>query len=139
MTGELFINNKDAFTTWGIGLEDGALSALMTPSPMKDYIENSSRLEHGTRVITSNAKMDERSITLQIHLTAKDENTFLTNYASFCEELKGAVLNIRTKYQPTVMYKTIYVSCSQFSQFMRGLAKFSLRLREPNPADRSIS
>ena len=33
---------------------------------MKDYIENESRLEHGKRVITDNAKVDSREITLQL-------------------------------------------------------------------------
>lgn len=138
MKGELFINEKDAYTTWGISMESTSLSALMTPAPMKAFVENSSRLEHGKRVITSNPKVDERNITLEIHLTAKDKDSFFSKYLSFCEELTTGVLNIRTKYQPTVVYKTVYLSCSQFSQFMQGIAKFSLRLCEPNPKDRSL-
>ena len=47
MKGELFINGKDAYLEWGIGLENGALLTLMTPPPNKDLIENKSRLEHG--------------------------------------------------------------------------------------------
>ena len=35
------------------------------------------------------------------------------------------------------IYKTIYLSCNQFTQFMRGIASFSLKLNEPNPKDRS--
>ena len=138
MTGELFINGKDAYTTWGISMEDTALSALMTPAPMKEFIENTSRLEHGKRVVTANPRVDERNITLEIHLTARDKDTFFSRYLSFCEELATGVLNIRTKYQPDVMYKTIYQSCNQFSQFMQGIAKFSLKLCEPNPTDRNM-
>lgn len=44
---ELFINGKDAYTTWGISMDDTALSALMTPAPNKEFIENKSRMEHG--------------------------------------------------------------------------------------------
>lgn len=138
MTGELFINNKDAYTTWGISMDNTSLSTLMTPPPLKEFIENSSRFEHGKRVITSNAKKDERNLTLQINLTAHNEQEFFSRYLSFCNELATGVLNIRTKYQPTVVYKTIYLSCSQFSQFMRGIGKFSLKLCEPNPSDRDI-
>ena len=36
---ELFINGKDAYTTWGISMDDTALSALMTPAPNKEFIE----------------------------------------------------------------------------------------------------
>lgn len=137
MTGELFINGKDAYITWGIGMEDSALSALMTPAPMKALIENSSRLEHGKRVVTANPKVDERNITLEIHLAAKNKEEFFSRYLSFCEELATGVLNISTKYQQGVVYKTVYLSCSQFSQFANGIAKFSLKLCEPNPKDRS--
>lgn len=137
MTGELFINGKDAYTTWCISMDDTALSALMTPAPNKEFIENKSRLRNGKQVVSVNPKADERSLTLQINLTAKDEAQFFARYALFCQELEKGVLNIRTKYQPDVTYKTIYLSCSQFSQFMRGIGKFSLKLNEPNPKDRT--
>ena len=137
MTGELFINGKDAYTTWCISMDDTALSALMTPAPNKEFIENKSRLRNGKQVVSVNPTADERSLTLQINLTAKDEAQFFARYALFCQELEKGVLNIRTKYQPDVTYKTIYLSCSQFSQFMRGIGKFSLKLNEPNPKDRT--
>lgn len=35
--GELYINNKDAYTTWGISMDTSSLSSLMTPPPMKDF------------------------------------------------------------------------------------------------------
>lgn len=138
MEGQLFINNKDAYTTWGISMDTSSLSALMTPAPNKEFIENSSRLEHGKRVITSSPKVDARDITLTINLTAKNEQQFFDRYLSFCSELETGVLNIKTSFQPNVVYKMIYLSCSQFTQFMRGIASFSLKLNEPNPKDRNI-
>ena len=50
MKGELYINGNDAWTTWGVNMGDGFLDAIDAPLPMKDYIENSSRTEHGKRV-----------------------------------------------------------------------------------------
>lgn len=132
--GELFINNKDAYTTWGISMDSSALSALMTPPPQKELIENKSRLENGKRVVISNQKIDERTLTLSINLTAPDESTFFSRYESFCNELATGVLNIRTKYQPSTVYRTIYLSCTQFTQLMRGIAKFSLKVCEYNPS-----
>lgn len=137
MTGELYMNGKDAYATWGISMDGTSLSALMTPAPSKVLIENKSRLEHGKSVVTSNPKQDERSLTLQINLTAPNADVFFARYNSFCEELATGVLEIKTKYQPTVVYKTIYLSCSQFSQFMQGIGKFSLKLNEPNPNNRA--
>ena len=140
MRGELFINGKDAYTEWGISMDTSSLSALMTPSANKDLPENKSRLEHGKRVIIDDSvvKVDERQLTLTINLTAKNEVEFFTRYNSFCKELATGRLNIRTKYQPDVMYRTIYKSCNQFTQFMRGIAHFSLKLDEPNPTDRNL-
>lgn len=140
MKGELFINGKDAYTTWGVSMDTSSLSALMTPAPNKDLPENKSRLENGKTVITSQSfiKKDERSLNLTINLTARNEDDFFAKYALFCEELSKGVLEIVTKYQPTVKYRTIYKSCQQFSQFMRGIAHFSLRLEEPNPINRDI-
>ena len=137
--GELFINNKDSYDNWGISMDTSSLSALMTPAPNKEFIENKSRLEHGERVIAASPKVDERNLTLTINLTAKDENEFFEKYDSFCQELATGVLNIRSKYQPDIVYRTIYLSCNQFTQFMRGIAHFSLKIVEPNPMDRNIN
>ena len=46
---------------WG----EGFLDSIDAPVPMKDYIENESRLEHGKRIITENAKVDSRNFTLE--------------------------------------------------------------------------
>lgn len=138
MIGELFINGKDAYVTWGISMDDTALSALMTPAPNKEFVENKSRLEHGKRVVTANPQKDERNLTLQINLTAPDKDTFFARYDSFCSELAIGTLEIRTKYQSGILYRTVYLSCQQFSQFMQGIGKFVLKLNEPNPADRTI-
>lgn len=140
MKGELFINGKDAYVEWGVSMDTSSLSALMTPPPVKDLPGNKSRLNDGKQVLydASLVKYDERSITLTLNLTARNEADFFSRYTAFCEELKVGKLEIRTKYQPDVVYKTIYKSCSQFSQFMRGLAHLSLKLDEPNPADRNM-
>lgn len=138
MKDELYINGRDAYIVWGITLDNTALSELMTPPSIKTLIENESRLEHGKRIVPANPKIDSRNLTLQINLTASDEKQFFERYNSFCEELATGVLEIETKYQPGVVYKTIYQSCSQFSQFMRGMGKFTLKLNEPNPKDRIV-
>ena len=65
MTGDLFINGKDAWSTWGVRMGDGFLDAIDGFNQMKDYIEDESRLEHGKRIITENAKVASREITLQ--------------------------------------------------------------------------
>lgn len=138
MKEELYINGKDAYISWGISLDETSLSELMTPASNKEFIENESRLEHGKQVLVSNPRLNSRNLTLKINLTASNERQFFERYNSFCNELATGVLEIRTMYQPNLMYKTIYQSCSQFSQFMRGIGKFTLKLIEPNPNDRAL-
>lgn len=138
MKEELYINQQDAYITWGISMDDTSLSDLMTPPAIKAFIENESRLEHGKNIVVANPKLDARNLTLQIFLTAANEQQFFERYNSFCKELATGELYIRTKHQPTVVYRTIYQSCSQFSQFMFGIGKFSLKLVEPNPNNRTI-
>lgn len=135
------INGKDAYTTWGIIFDSSAISALMTPAAMKEYIENSSRTEHGKRVVTNAnlAKVNSRTVTITFSLCAKSENDFFTKYAAFCDEIqKTGDLKIILSVQPTVAYKLLYKSCSQFTQYNNKLAKFSLKCEEPNPKDRNL-
>lgn len=138
MIGELYINGKDAYTEWGISMDDTSLSALMTPASNKEFIENKSRLEHGKRVTTSNPKVDERTLTLQINLTASDKSQFFARYENFCKVLDTGILEIWTQYQPLIIYRTTYQSCQQFSEFMQGIGKYVLKLNEPNPKNRTL-
>lgn len=132
------INGKDAKTTWGIEFDSSAISAIMTPPPMKSYIENESRLEHGKRLITSNAKVDAReSVSLTFSLRAKSETQFFARYDSFCSELETPTLNIVLESRPSVTYKFVYKSCRQFTQYNNKLARFTLLVEEANPKDRS--
>lgn len=138
MIGDVRINNIDAFERYGINLEDGALSTLMTPAPMKEFVESKSRVCHGKSVSTTNAKYDSREITLPFHLIAKSKTEFFQKYSLFCTEvLANGSFELRTKYQPGVVYRLVYLSCTQFRQFMREMAVYSLKVEEPNPTDRA--
>lgn len=136
MTGNCTINGKDAKSTWGISLSDGGLSALMTPPPNKAYVSNKSRLENGSRTITSNARIDERQINIPFHILARNKADFYAKYADFCKELQKGLLEIETVYQPGVKYKLVYQSCNQFGEYQQNMAKFTLRCTEPNPDNR---
>lgn len=143
--GQLYIKGagssaawRDAYTTWGVSLNSAALSTLMTPPEVKAWVSNESELENGTRVVTGVVpKVNDRTVSLGLNMSAANEAAFLANYASFCEMLKGGVVNIKTSFQTGVVYKCLYVSCTQFAEYRLGLAKFILKLHEPNPADRT--
>lgn len=134
--GQLYINGYDAYTTWGVSLSDGAKAVLMQPVSLKERVSNASRLEHGKRYINTDLKMDSREFTLEMHMTSSSWSDYLAKYAAWKEVLMGGALNITTSWQSGVVYKCLYVSCAQFAEYA-GLAKFALRLIEPNPNDRS--
>lgn len=139
MSGDLFINGYDAYNTWGVSLSDGAIATLMTPAPMKERISNDVRVEHGSRTSNYLPRLASRDVTLEMHLKARNHGEFFTRYEAFCAVLAAGSLEIRTRYQPTVVYRMLYVSCTQFSAFLNGLAKFSLKLTEPNPNNRALT
>lgn len=134
------INGKDAKATWGIVFDSSSISALMTPASMKDYIENSSRMDHGKKVIINSdlARLDSRSVTLTFALYAKSEDEFFSRYSSFCEEIQSTgKIDIKLSIMSGTVYKCIYKSCSQFTQYNNKLANFSMKVEEYNPADRT--
>lgn len=135
MKGQFYINDKDAYTEWGITLAPSARAALMTPAALKDPIVSRSRMEHGSRYI-NDPKVAEREINLNINLTARTEEDFLARYSRFCEELEKGELVLRID-QTQAYYHTLYRSCTQYQEWGMGIAKFTLRLTEPNPKNRT--
>lgn len=134
--GELYINGKDAFTTWGVSLNKSGLSALIAPVPLKSAIENASAIENGKRVVRDKRPKDERTLSLGLNLSADTEAEFWSKYSSFCEELSGGRVDIETSFLSGTVYHCDYISCQSFSEYQRGIASFVLRLSEPNPAKR---
>ncbi len=137
MIGDLYINGQDAYQQWGVNIGDKGLTALMTPAPLKERITNNSRLEHGKRILNNAPRFDSREVTLDMHLIATNTTDFLNKYQAFCDDvLASGQLTIETKYQSGVVYKMLYVSCTQYSAILNGIAKFTLKLIEPNTKDR---
>lgn len=141
---------QDAYDTWGVSLEETALSRLMTPAPVKAPVDNKSELEHGKRVKrdVDNVKVDERSVTLVINICAPTPTEFMNRYAAFCHDvLYKGFMDLKTRYSPDV-YRMTYVDCTQFQEwafdvaagekkgFGIGIGKYTLSLNEPNPHDR---
>jgi hypothetical protein len=137
---DLTINEKNARTTWGIVANTKLMASLLAPASAKDPIQSESRLEHGTRTIIPNGsvKLAKRDITLEVGLTAPSLTEFYARYKSFIEELTSGWLKIASpKFLPGVIFNCRYVSCTQFTNYNGRIAKFILKLEEPNPNNRS--
>lgn len=133
----IHINDKNARKEWGILTTGNTLSSLLAPASLKDRVTNESRLEHGSRTDNSNPKVTARELNLEIQMIADNEAQFYTRHESFCAELEKGTIDMYLSDRPTVVYHFIYNSCSQYTQFRRGMATLSLKLTEPNPKDRT--
>lgn len=139
MTENLIINNKDAWTTWGVRMGHGFLDVIDGFNEMKDYIEDDSRLEHGKRIITDNAKVASREITLQFTIEGSSESDYRTKKKAFQAELEKGAVNIKIPALGTDVYKLVYLgkNVSYGLSLDRCFGKVSSKFCEPNPINRS--
>lgn len=139
MKGELIINGKDAWTQWGVNMGEGFIDTLDAPLPMKEYIENESRLEDGKRVLTSNVKKDSREITLSFTITGTSESDYRSKKKAFETELYKGSLTISVPKVSADVYHFIYTgkNISYGLSLDRCFGNFSAKFEEPNPSDRT--
>lgn len=133
---ELIINGKDAFETWGVRMGDNFLDALGTSAPMKEYIENSSRLEHGKRVSVANAKLDSRELTLAFTIEGVSESDYQEKKKCFYDELYKGIIDIEVPANNSDVYHLLYrgKSVTYAQSIDRTFGKVSSKFEEPNPS-----
>jgi len=138
---DLTVNNAtykgwvDAYDRYGLSLEDGALGKLMAPAPNKKPVGNNNVMINGVAYLGGTIGVkDERSLSLDVHIMAASKPAFLSQYGLLCSEvLDAGYIQVRTSYQPDVIYHLIYQDCQQYSQYARSMAKFTLAFIEPHP------
>ena len=138
--------NSISAANWGIIFSSEALTALMTPAGKKEYIKNESPIMDGEEILSVDKytpKTAARDVQLMIGMKARSLGQFLINYRSFVNELEKGKLDLTVRvwegsewFEET--YHLNYISCPQYSEFNGRLAKFVLKLREPNPKDRTF-
>ena len=136
---DLLINTQDAYTTWGVRMGEGFLDVLGASSPMKEFIENKSRLEHGKRVIINDPKIDEREITLSFTIEGNSQSDYQAKKKAFFEELYKCVVDIQVPANSNEIYHLIYLGKSvAYAQSLdQTFGKISAKFNEPNPANRT--
>lgn len=136
---ELTINGLNARARWGLVANTKLLGSLLAPASAKDAIQSEIRLEDGTRTIIpeESVRLAKREITLELGLSAPSLAIFYERYKSLMDELTGGWLRIESpRYLPGVVFHCRYLSCTQFTQYNGRIAKFILKLEEPNPRKR---
>lgn len=135
---DLIINGFDAFRQWGIRMGDGFLDAIFAPEPMKEFIENKSRLQHGKQVLYNNPKVDERDVTLVFTLEGSSPDDYLVKYSAFKTELQKGKVEIKVPVLGDQVYRFTYLRSASFGlNIPRTFSKISIKFNEPNPANRT--
>lgn len=139
MENDLLINSKDAYITWGVRMGEGFLDALGSSVPMKEFIVNKSRLEHGKRVIIINPKVDERELTLSFTIEGVTASDYQEKKKAFFEELYKGVIDIQVPLVSSEIYHLIYLGKNiTYAQSLdRTFGKCSMKFCEPNPDNRT--
>lgn len=138
MTGELFINGKDAWLEWGVNMGHSFLDTIDSFPTMKEYVENESRLEHGKRVLLSNPRVASREITLHFTIKGKDEADYRAKRKSFEAELISGIVAVNVPALGAEIYKLIYYgkSVTYGLSKTRAFSELAVKFEEPNPMDR---
>ena len=129
---------RDLYETYGVTLTRGWREALLKPAAVKDYSKNDSRLEDGIRIIAKKeyAKKKERDIQLPFILEAESETQYLANYEKFLNDIAySGMIYLKVPVMNKV-FKVVYTDCQKFGDFGLEKGNFTLKLTEPNPADR---
>lgn len=129
---------RDLYETYGVTLTRGWREALLKPAAVKDYSKNDSRLEDGIRIIAKKeyAKKKERDIQLSFLLEGESETQYLANYEKFLNDIAySGMIYLKVPVMNKV-FKLVYTDCQKFGDFGLEKGNFTLKLTEPNPADR---
>lgn len=133
---QLYINDKDAWETWGVFLEEGSERALLLAANNKEFVSNKNRSEHGKRVIVDNPRLEERDVQLVFCFLTESEDDFLEKYDAFVAELNKGWVQMRV-----IKVKKVYnFTTTNFQDlgYYGQMGKLSVRFNEPNPDNRSI-
>lgn len=138
MTGELFINDKDAYTEWGINMGEGFIESIMTPAPLKEFVENTNRLINGKQVLYNNPKLNSRDVQLLINIEGKTQSEYLSRYNSFCTELQKGIVKINIPSMNKT-FRLTYLNSPKMTISRSTFCVLTIKFNEPNPANRGVN
>ncbi len=138
MTGELFINGKDAYTEWGVNMGDRFLDALGEKAGKKDYITNDNKLKDGIEYCSFVPKAAERQVTLTFTIRGDSRSDFISKKDAFFVELDKGDISIQVPTNDSKVYHLKFKdSTGTYAQNLeRTFCKVGIKFIEPNPKNR---
>lgn len=136
MIGNLFINDKDAYSSWRVILEEGSYAKLLKPADPKEYARNDIRSQPGLQVFTSNYQPKERDFFIVFWITAGSKEEYFTAYRDFIKEFeKGSIKLVVPALKEGYFLR--YNGCQDIGYNGR-VGKVAIRFVEDNPRNRVV-
>lgn len=138
MTGELFINEKDAYKEWGVNMGKGFLDALEEPVGLKGYIANDNKLKDGVEYCDMIPKVNERQVTLTFTITGANQNDYRAKRKAFLNELYSGNISLKVPEADDEVYHLKYKdSTGAYAHNLElTFCKIGIKFIEPNPKNR---
>lgn len=126
MTGDLFINGKDAWAEYRANLEEGSVFELLNAQPKKDHVESNVRSRSG-RIMRNIDQDDIRDLTLMMHICGTGTANGYELYNKFSANvLAPGKFTLKSRYSEYT-FELVYKRSLPVSS-NNGLLKFSLRV-----------
>lgn len=127
-TGQLYINEKDAWETWNVFLVGESLDNFLLPPSPKPYIENNFRSQDGNQVFIVNSKKEARDVQVEFCISTLSREEYLIAYKNFVQELSDGMVTLRIPFIDEVYKLTVasYLSLGYYVKY----GKLSVRFNE---------
>jgi len=132
---------QNGYDYYHVRMGKGFIDALESGIPLKEPIENDSRLEHGVRMLVSTKKA-KRNVTLVFNIFGRTEEEYMTHKRTFEGKLLEGLVDIKVNNSNhTEVYHLVYTgkSVSYRHSYNGRFGIFACQFVEPNPDNRSES
>ena len=136
MRENIKINGNYGYATYGVVMGAGFIDALEAPLPLKEYVENDSRLKNGAQVIV-NKKIAKRTVTLSFNIHGGTVRDYQANKRAFEAVLYEGHVTFQIVGKDEV-YRMIYTgkSVSYRHSYNGKFGIVTMQFVEPDPTNR---
>lgn len=135
---DIYINTLDIKATYGVITNlEGIIGVLMKPAKMKKYIENKNAMDHGKEILSTYAKVDERTLQIPLVISATNIGDYYIKYNALIAVLQDGLTTWRIVADGLdVTMHLAYEDCQTYVHYNGRWGKMIIKLVEPNPKDR---
>lgn len=135
MKGQATIDGRDIWEEYGASLVKGAYAALLKPPAAKECVSNTSRLEHGKRVVLiGTQKMESREVSFSFVVEGGTEAELASRFSLLLKDITGGAIKLgvpRLGRSFTLLYKSAEEVKAYRTRFIRVL---KVTFEEPDPS-----